>query len=420
MSDYRAIAAVTATLQQMLQEVVQRAVPGALVLLGPPTNEAAEQAGAVVRIFLYRIDPNAHFRNMELPVRDAEGRLLQRPQMAVNLHYLLSFYGDESRLVPNLLVGAVLTFLHTQPAPSPATILSAEQAERAEGLQHSGLAEQARLLRFVLVPLDHDELSRLWTIFFQVPYVLSVVYRCEAILIEPELTPGASLPVRRTELGNTGMELPQIDSVVPQRFPYEAGKSLHIRGQFLGGPDTMVSVGGIDQRPRSVSQREIIVPLPPSIAAGVRTVQVRHAPPAPSTPLQRTPIVSNSMPFLLQPRIVGQPAFAGAGQLPPNANGESPPRVTVQVEPAAGQDQALALLLNEANAPEERPPRSYNLRPLSPNEGGDTLAFDASPVADGTYLVRVEVDRAASPLEVDRAPGSPTFGRYAAPTVVIG
>src|SRR5262245_29645937 len=104
MSKSQAVAAVTSMLAHNIAVTT-----GANVKLGRPTANGNDPQPRKVQIFLYQVTPNAAWRNMDLPTRDAGGqRVVQRPQIALDLHYLLSFYGDEELLEPQLMMGAVM------------------------------------------------------------------------------------------------------------------------------------------------------------------------------------------------------------------------------------------------------------------------------------------------------------------------
>src|ERR1041384_1777635 len=107
----------------MLAHVVN-VTTGADVKLGRPTVPVDPQPRKV-QIFLYQVTPNAAWRNMDLPTRDAGGqRVLQRPQAALDLHYLFSFYGNEDLLEPQLMMGQVVRDLHARAVLSHDRILS--------------------------------------------------------------------------------------------------------------------------------------------------------------------------------------------------------------------------------------------------------------------------------------------------------
>jgi len=91
MSNFLAIATVTATLGQVLQPAVGAGVPGATVTTLRPDGAGAGPRPTGVNIYLYQVTPNAAYRNADLPTRTSEGDLMQRPQAALDLHYPVSY-----------------------------------------------------------------------------------------------------------------------------------------------------------------------------------------------------------------------------------------------------------------------------------------------------------------------------------------
>jgi len=196
MSNYLAIAAVTATLQDLLREVADAAVPGATVTVQRP--EAASNGGqheAKVNIYLYGVAPNAAWRNADISVRRANGaepdrrgkdQVEYRTVVPLNLHYLISFYGAEGEFQPQRLLGSVVGALQVNARLTPARVRSAVQ-ERSY-LADADLDFQLEHIEHVqLSPilLDLEEMSKIWSVFFQVPHALSVAYEAAAVLIEP-------------------------------------------------------------------------------------------------------------------------------------------------------------------------------------------------------------------------------------------
>ena len=59
MSNHLAIATVTATLVQLLEAAVQEDFPGAHAIAGRPDAPASQDADPEIRVFLYRVSPNA-------------------------------------------------------------------------------------------------------------------------------------------------------------------------------------------------------------------------------------------------------------------------------------------------------------------------------------------------------------------------
>ena len=103
MSNFLAIATVTAALRRTLETAVDADVPGASVTTNRPQDPSTGTNGPGVNIYLYQVTPNTAWRNADLPTRRTNGDLIQRPKVALDLHYLFSFYGDETALEPQLL-----------------------------------------------------------------------------------------------------------------------------------------------------------------------------------------------------------------------------------------------------------------------------------------------------------------------------
>src|ERR1051326_8249061 len=112
MSNYLAIATVTATLQRVLQAVIGGDVPGATATTVRPDASGQGLPPVGVNIFLYQVTPNAALRNADLPTRNASGQAGQRPVAALDLHYLMSFYGADKQLEPQRVLGSVVRTLH--------------------------------------------------------------------------------------------------------------------------------------------------------------------------------------------------------------------------------------------------------------------------------------------------------------------
>lgn len=396
MSDYRAVAAVTTTLQNMLQSAVAAAVPGAIVKTGRPERTPSTTSTGEVNIFLYQVTPNAAFRNADLATRRSDGTLIRAPQVALDLHYLLSFYGDDVKLIPQLLLGVTASTMHSYPHPRPEDLPGFAMGD-GHPLAGSGIERQMDRLRFAPMTLSHDELSKLWSVFFQVPYTLSIAYLCSVVLIEADLTPQPPMPTRGIAFSVQPQSLPpQVDQVSPQVVDPDAGVRITLRGRNLRGDD-VVRIGERDLSPESATVTTLVAVLPADLPAGVQTVRVvRRENGASSSPVA----------FVLRPAVTGEVRLET----------EDGPVLRVPVTPPVGTAQRTALLLNETGAPAGRPPRGYS---LTVRGGGAELAVPVPGVEAGTYLVRVEVDGIASALATDADPQSPTFEQYVSPKVVI-
>ncbi len=186
MSNFLAIATVTATLQQTLQSAVSAVVSGATVKTQRPQDSGNGAPDPHVNLYLYQVTPNAAWRNVDLPLRNASGRLVDRPQVALDLHYLLSFYGDESKFEPQRLLGSVAQAFHTHPVLTRQTIRKTVLNPSFKFLEKSDLADEVELVKFTPMALSLEELSKLWSVFFQTSYALSIAYQGSVVLIESD------------------------------------------------------------------------------------------------------------------------------------------------------------------------------------------------------------------------------------------
>ncbi|MFJ7071446.1 DUF4255 domain-containing protein [Streptomyces sp. NPDC098781] len=160
----------------------------------PPTEPPDHPT---LNVFLYQVTPNTSMRNNDLPTRASDGTLVKRPAAALDLHYLITAYGDETTLVGQRLIGSVVRTLHETP------ILPKDVIEETGHLPHlvgSDLAEAAQRIRFTPTVMDIDEASKLWGMLHQTPYSLSVVYQAALVLIDGRERPVPAKPVERPEV----------------------------------------------------------------------------------------------------------------------------------------------------------------------------------------------------------------------------
>ena len=427
MSNHLAIATVTASLAQFLQEVVEKDVAGLTVTTARPDTTANGQ-GPKVNIYLYQVTPNAAWRNADLPTRSDRGRLLQKPCAALDLHYLLTFYGDETKHEPQRLLGSAIRALHSQPVLTREQIRETISIPSLDFLLQSNRAEEVELVKVTPTSLTLEELSKLWTVFFQTQYTLSITYQGTVVLIESDDTPSAPMPVLERNVYAVQFRVPVVEKVGPDANtdgPITGGSNIVIAGRALRGDVTLVSFGGSKLPPVppvSATDREIRLGLPADLRAGVQGLQVEQQFMMGTPPTPHTGFVSNVAPFVLVPAITDPVAFARTAIDP---SGLIAGNVTVTFAPKIAKSQRVRLLLNEFQAPTTRDARAYIFN--APKDNGipanqqetDSIIFDIKDVAGGDYLVRAQVAGAESPLERDADKESPTFNQFIGPRVTI-
>jgi hypothetical protein len=101
------------------------------------------------------------------------------------------------------------------------------------------------------------------------------------------------------------------------------------------------------------------------------------------------------MPFVLCPRIVGELKVSGAWK---NADDMYSTELTAVLDLTVDSKQQALLFLNERS---NNNPMSYIFTAQPRQEDTDTVVFRILSVKEGKYLVRVQVDGAETPLELD-------------------
>jgi hypothetical protein len=419
MSNFLAVATVTETLRQMLQPVIGKDVPGATVTTQRPDATGGAQ-GLCVNLYLYQVTPNAAWRNEDLPTRRTEGELVKHPQVALNLHYLLTFYGDEGNLEPQRLLGSVVRTLHAKSILTRQMIRDTiVNAGQNLGLANSDLADQIELIKLMPIFLSTEELSKLWSVFFQTPYNLSIAYQGTVVLIESEESTQIALPVRERNLYVMPFRQPVIEQVMSQagmNLPIIAGNTLVIRGKQLRGEITRVRIGGIEITPGDVTDMEISLQLPPGLQAGVQGVQVVHQMLMGTPPVPHAGIESNVAAFVLHPSIMKDANGnyeISISNIQADAGNTKKAKITVKLNPKVVKQQRVLLLLND-HQPTSVPVKAYSFNAEPRTSDTDTIEFLINMVEPGDYLVRVQVDGAESLLDVDA-----NTGQYIDPKVTV-
>jgi hypothetical protein len=193
LSNALAIATVTQALAMLIERELRSDLDFAVTVQTrrPHTEPPTEPT---ITVFCYQITPDVAMRNANLPTRASDGTLLNRATAALDLHYLISAYGEENELVGQRLLGSVVRTLYEMPI-LPRDIIEQAATERPY-LGGSDLASSPQRVRFTPTQMDVDETSKLWGMFHQTPYVLSVVYQAALVFVDGREVPPQRPPVR--------------------------------------------------------------------------------------------------------------------------------------------------------------------------------------------------------------------------------
>jgi hypothetical protein len=424
MSNALAIGAVSAVLKNLLENsLIQQGIASSLgdspivTMLAPELD--GSNAGALAKdrlnLFLYQVTPSPGWRNAGLPSRDSRGQERSNPPLALDLHYLLIAYSREA-FHAEIMLGYAMQLLHEMPVLTRDIVRSALQslassdkaAEKA--LATADLADQIEQVKISPQTMNTEEISKLWSAI-QSQYRPTAAYQASVVLIEGRRPTKSALPVRDRNLITLPFARPRIETVSPQVVL--AADTLTLQGQNLNATLVQVNFGleqTITPNPATVTNTHIQAALPTGLRAGVNTVQVSHlldfGTSSPSEP--HLGFESNVVAFMLAPRITTQPQ-------PPLTILQVPQGGTliVAVDPPVGRSQRVTLLVGDRALP----------IPARSTTGPETTTELSFPIpADfpkGTFLMRLRVDGAESPLEVDSNPNSPTFDQYISPKLEI-
>jgi Pvc16 N-terminal domain len=349
MSDFRAIGGVSATLQTLLGDRMEwpDGIASAPITIGPPPFSTLDVNPRLepprVNLFLYRVTENGFLQNQEIPGRGT-GSGFGHPPLSLNLHYLLTAYGNEELVGQTtvfddshaqFLLGSAMRVLHDLPAVTPnfATV----RPPSGVVILHESLRDDFEQVKTTLEPLTLDDLSKIWTALglrmrLGASYVVNVVQiesRRRRTFPRPVGQPASpTMPPLPTDAPAPGpmiyvfpIQTPTITDVrvrrpgdtVEQSIAYaRIGDTLVLRGTSIFAPITSVGFGDVEvpasfagpDRVEAVVPDATIAglgPIPPErqLQPGVRTARI----------ILRDPMVpgarfsSNEAPFMLVPAV---------------------------------------------------------------------------------------------------------------------
>lgn len=188
------MAAVTAVLKNLLDNrLIERAVAASVgdvsVSALPPDRIAVgADEKSQLNLFLYRLTPNTSWRKV-----DSRGGNGRSSSLALDLHYLLTAYGEQD-LQAEILLGYGMQMLHEAATLSRDEIRASLAVIAPRGsagviaparaaLSESRLAEAVERIDVAPEFLGTEEMSRLWSTL-QARYRPSSAYKVSAVMIE--------------------------------------------------------------------------------------------------------------------------------------------------------------------------------------------------------------------------------------------
>lgn len=436
MSNALAIAGVTAVLRDLLDsgmidhEITDAMGQSVAVTAIAPDRIRIEgnEAKPQLNIFLYQAVPNAALRNFGLPSRDRAGERLSNAPLAVDLHYLVTAYGI-SDMQAEVLLGYAMQLLHETPMLSRNAIRTALNPPNApvdgallpavyDALRVSDLAEQYEQIKISPMPLNTEEMSKLWSAI-QSHYRPTAAYQVSVVLIEATRPARSALPVltrgpREPSLVQPGTERERGIVVRPELLPAfpeiediglpnsqivaHLGDTVTLRGHHLDGVDHTLLL----HLPRLELERAIAPPTsadhgsvdfvlpnqPANFPAGSYLTALQLVRPG-----EGQPRASNQLLLKIAPQITSLTS-------PPQVfvrDGDDVAVITLSCTPQVRSTQRASLLLG-------------NREVLADDHAATTanLSFTVRDAPIGVHYVRLRIDGVDSQL-VDRDVVPPEF-----------
>jgi hypothetical protein len=276
-------------------------------------------------------------------------------------------------------------------------------------------------VKFTPLGLSLEEMSRIWSVFFQTRYALSMAWRASAVLVEPRLRATPALPVRDSRLVAVPIRQPHISRVVSSAgddLLILPGAAITVRGERLRADDLQVLVGGNVVAPTAVLDAEIQLALPPGLQAGPQAIQVLHRIAIGDPPTPHRGVSSNAGEFVLHPEIAPGPGSIVVSGTTSNGTLRSAD-VTITMTINVGRDQQVTLEMLNPATPASPAIVARTFYANARTAAGPVLTFRIVDVPAGTYVVRVRVNGAESATDRDMNPASPTFGQPIGPTLTL-
>lgn len=416
MSNTLAIAAVTATLHDILLHVRQP-LPGdpptdteladTAVTAKPPDKARDAEGKDQLNLFLYQTAVDAAVSNTPpWPSRNGES---SRPPVALKLYYLLTAYGrQDDDLLAHRLLGRAMSLLADRAVLIPTEVQAA--------LLGNDLYRQVERVRVTPHYISSEEMSKLWTIF-QTNYRISTAYEVSVVLLDSTSPARTPLPVlKRGPLDQGPVVLPDATPPYPTLTDLQLGVPNPVAGQpaimtaqsaarlaTAAKPGDVVTLIGHHLTGASVqaqlSSRWVTTPIPLAPLAGATSTQVQLQLPNDQVNLPAgyytvalavtdgsgVTRTSNVLSFAIAPRIL---TIAPANPIKVDGSGNA--TITLTASPQAWADQKVTLLVDDAE---------FRVTPFAGKSA--TLVFPLTKPALGLHWLRLRVDGVDSQIVAD-------------------
>jgi hypothetical protein len=324
-SGYDAIGGVSATLQALLEH--RMPLPDDVessefeVTVGVPKPLAEnDRESPRVNLYLYRVTRNGELANQGIPGR-GDPALAEQPPLPLNLHYLVTAYGDSARgthgvrdqVLAHYLLGGAMQVLHETPVVTASLV-----DDGGNPFLHGSLIGEHERIKLTLEPLSVDDTSKIWTALTE-PMRLSAAYEVSVVQIEPRTRRVPPQRIARAPFERPGAAiagaLPRIAEIRarsgtgPERAsgPARIGDTLALYGSGFAAEGLRVRIAGADVTAHvtAVTADRVVLTVPddPALRPGALSVQVATIVDVGGPDPERVAAASGAVAFMLVPRI---------------------------------------------------------------------------------------------------------------------
>lgn len=419
------IAAVTHVLKRLLKEPSGITVINGLEVttLLPHKMEGGAVTADQINLYMYMPTYNQGWKNHALPSMDSNARKVSNPPLVLDLHYMLSTYAPEeigNELNAEMLLGYGMQIFHEYPVVSRAFI--SEQLSddgtltgKLSLLKTAGLSKQIEQIKISPDTLSTEEITRLWSAF-GTKHRPCAFYKVTAVMLEKDKPTRVALPVKKYPFPKVIQFSPPIITSISSRNSNTApiienqkifsSSQLVINGTQLKGEITEVVVGGTGIDTSNFiesSDTRIIVPIPVDLGAGIHSVKVVHKIKL-SNPPDRRGFTSNAEAIVLSP---SKPTDI-IKDLQNQGNEIYSGSIKLKFKPLPREEQQTTLILNnlDINSPISY---TYQREYSDLTIDNDVITIPIEEVKKGEYLIRIMIDNAISPVEIDNNNKQPSL-----------
>jgi hypothetical protein len=263
MSASTAIGMVSESLRNLLVGEMQLSPPVSVTVLAPDESGGDRR----VNLFLYKVEENPSFKNMDWQVKHGSPATLVPPPLSLNLFYLMTTYAPNDVLSGNATAHAIL---------GEAMRVFYENSIVPHDYLVEGLQDARERLQIIQNTLDMEELARVWSTFTQ-PFRLSVLYKVSVAQLDTLPASERPMPKRVRQIGVPDVRAPFSPPVVGDIVPLSGpvGTSITVRGQHLAGWRAYVMVMGRHLlEAQELTQDQFTVTLPANLPPGFHEIRV--------------------------------------------------------------------------------------------------------------------------------------------------